>query len=195
MKYILLILCIALVGCEKSDLNRELMVANKYEQAGMIDEAEKYYQELILSEDDVLKENNWIIKDKLLDLYLDTNQIDKADKYMALANFSNTKEVKYNILLINSSAVAEALYNEKKYVRAMFHFERAAEYKEHLGRENNVGCNIEAVSLLFKAYDSAIKANITSEATSLRIKALEILNYKICSDNEEAVRFRYLLNA
>jgi hypothetical protein len=76
----------------------------------------------------------------------------------------------------------------------MFHYKNAAEYKEVLGKENNVGCNVEAISLLYKAYDSAIKANITSEATSLRTKATEILNYKICSGNEEAVRFRYLFN-
>ena len=194
MKYILLILCLTLIGCEKSDLDKELMVAKKYEQAGMIDEAEKYYQELILSEDDVLEEKEWFIKSMLLDLYLDTNQTDKADAYMALVNFDDTKEVKWNALVMYSSAVAEALYNEKKYVRAMFHYKNAAEYKEHLGKENNVGCNVEAISLLYKAYDSAIKENITSEATSLRTKAIVILNYKICAGDEEAVRFRYLFN-
>jgi hypothetical protein len=110
---------------------------------------------------------------------------------MAVANFSNTKEVKYNVLVKNSSAVAEALYNEKKYVRAMLHYKNAARYKESLGYKEDIGCNVEAISLLYKAYDSALKADIPSEVMLIGAKVNEIISYKICEGNLEAIKFRY----
>lgn len=190
MRSIFLVFCIALIGCEKSDLNKELLRAYHYKQAGMINEAEAHYQKLILS-GDTSDDEKWIIKDSLIDLYLDTNQLDKADKYMALVYLWDSTSTKYSLLATNSSAVAEALYNDKKYVRAAFHFKNAAEYEK---AANGVQCDVKSVEYFYKAYDSAMKAGIPREATEMRARATEILNYKICMDNESAIEWRLFLD-
>jgi lipopolysaccharide biosynthesis regulator YciM len=190
MKYILLIICLALIGCEKSDLNKELLRAYDYKQAGMIDEAEAHYQKLILS-DDILDNEKWVIKNSLIKLYLDTNQLDKADKYMTLVYLWNSKSTLHSLMATNSSAVAEALYNDKKYVRAAFHFKNAAEYEE---AAKGVQCDVKSVEYFYKAYDSAMKAGVPRKATEMRARATEILNYKICMENESAIKWRLFLD-
>ncbi len=193
MKYILLILCIALVGCEKSELDKSL-TANHFLQAGMIDKAEKYYQELILSDENELATTKWLWKDQLLELYLKSNQIEKADKYMAFVIFSDDQGIDYKMMSASSEKVAKALYNDKKYKRAMFHYKNAADYISNDKSRNAKECNVESISLIVMAYDSAERTDMNSEALLLKEQAIQIINEDICKENPVAFQYQQLLN-
>ncbi|GAB2996736.1 hypothetical protein GCM10010960_13310 [Arenimonas maotaiensis] len=186
MKYLILMLSFFLAGCNKSDLDKE-RDAREYLQAGMIDKAEKYYQDLILSEDENMKHANWLWKDQLLQLYLKSNQLDKADRYMAFVIFIDSNGMlDYELMSRSHSEVAKSLYNEKKYSRAYFHYKASADYKVADKNRNKEECSTEAIEFFALAYDSAKKAELSSEFLQLTSSANALINEKSCLNNQLA---------
>jgi lipopolysaccharide biosynthesis regulator YciM len=190
MKIIILTLSLLLIGCNNSEFDKNLD-AKSYLQAGMIDKAESYYQDLILKEDP--SSDLW--KRELLFLYIKSNQLDKADKYMAFAIFYDAKgSIDYEAMSRSHAEVGEALYDEKKYKRSMFHYIASADFSLSDENKSRPECNIDALGMIVMAHEAAVKSDQPSETIKLRARALKIINEKPCNENQLAQEYNTILN-
>lgn len=182
MKKLILLLCLVVSGCGKSDFDKE-RGAREYLEAGMFDEAEKYYQDLILSEDQEHRKELW--KDQLLQLYLKTNQLGKADQYMTFVVFSDGNDrLDYEEMSRNHSEVAKALADAKRFARSYFHYKASAEYIERSSPVDKAACKENLIYMSAKAAESAKKADLINELLELSVRIRPLITDEKCLANK-----------
>jgi lipopolysaccharide biosynthesis regulator YciM len=177
MKYILLILCLALVGC-KQDKNLQ----EEYMQAGMFDEAEKIYQDAILNEShSELKDWN---KHHLLTFYYDTGQIDKAYEYASSLIIRTSVALNIAIEIDN---VANDYSMMKNHLRAMRLYNKSANlYITYGNLHEQLDCPELAIGSYRNAYVEAMLGGYLNEAKKYKEAALKIIDSERCLSNVDA---------
>ena len=193
MKYILLILCITLIGCEQ-DKDQAREQAREYMQAGMFDKAEKIYQDAILDVsyvdkiyqdedlDDFKRLKDWD-KVHLLTFYNDTEQIDKA--YVYAYSLSIKTEVAFYIAT-ETDRVANDYSMMKNHLRAMRMYNKSANlYMTYSNLHEQINCPELAISSYILAYYQAKLGEYLDEAKKYREAALNIIDSERCLSNND----------
>lgn len=183
-KIINVLFFIALVGCgtDKS------LDANDYIQAGMFDKAENYYQELIIKERNIEVKDVW--KDQLLMLYINSGQLEKADKYASVYFVSDTK-----MYATNFGILASKLIENHNFLRAAHFFNLSAvNYELEAKKSNSQICNLDALIAYRNAYWAATNGSYQDYADEYKKSALKIVDSEQCESNQAAQAERVLFN-
>jgi hypothetical protein len=157
--------------------------AIEYEQAGKFAEAEKYYKDWIqsLDDNDNRKQN---IKVKLLYFYINSNQLEKADRYMSFVIFKYPRPDKLRYL--HHGNVADALYDSGNFRRAYYHYKKQSEFIEDYKKTKNNECNIDLLLIYAAELDSAMRARLDKDniIAMSKFRFDNLLNSKNCRNDK-----------
>lgn len=183
MKYIAIIFALFLIGCDRDDN----LDAKDYVEIGRFDKAEEYYQDLILKEKNPSLKELW--KEQLLELYLGTDQLDKADRYMVYFVARSDGQSIEGEMIKKHDMVAQALYDAKRYRRALFHYKKSLAFikaensKIELPDEYLSMCDISLITTAANAARAAKSAGLENELLGLSQEYRPIITSKKCSND------------
>jgi tetratricopeptide (TPR) repeat protein len=182
MRYIAIAFIFFLSGCDKS----EKLDAKDYVEIGKFDKAEEYYQDLILLEKNQSVKELW--KEQLLELYLGTDQLDKADRYMVYFVAGSADQSIKQEMIKNHNKVAKALYDSKRYRRAFFHYNKSLEFTKKRNSRIELSdfpdlCDIDLITTAANAARAARAAGLENELLELSQEFRPIITSKNCSND------------
>lgn len=183
MKMLWLFPILVVVGCYKGKS------AHEYELAGMLDDAEVAYQKEILSTDEQRFKEMLEKQRNLLNFYLRTDQLVKADRYSSILLVRKVSGELDTVGMAEMRLeVAKALYAAKNYRRAYYHYRASADFF-FSDFSSKMFCEPKSIRSYYLAYESAIKAGMNDSADESKKIGIEVINSFACKDNKNAQAF------